>query len=132
MLYLDQSYFTKGKIVGHSVSCNTQATVGFEVVVYCVCSDFQGWGKRKIKLFRTCKPSSKVSGPEKISPRGHVCQTVAASSSVPSGVWEDSESMMVKEHFLLVCTASLLGQKQLSNGHRSSDLKARPTSALDS
>lgn len=59
------------------------------------------WGKRKIKLFRTCKPSSKLSGPEEMSARGHVCQTVAASTFVPSGVWEDSGSMMVKQHLLL-------------------------------
>lgn len=51
-----------------------------------------------------------------MSAKGHVCQTVAASTSVSSGVWEDSGSVMVKQHFLLVCTASLLGQ-QLSNGH---------------
>lgn len=51
---------------------------------------------------------------------------MAASASVPGGVWEDSGPVMAKQRFLLVCTASLLGQKQLSDGHRSSDLKARP------
>lgn len=77
-------------------------------------------------LFRTCKSSSKESGPEIMPARGHVCQTVAASASVPGGVWEDSGSLVVKQCFLLVCTVSLLGQKQLSDGRRSSDLKARP------
>lgn len=62
--------------------------------------------------------------------RSHVCQTVAASTLVPSGVWEDSGFVMAKQRFLLVCMVSLLGQKQLSNGHRSSDLKARPTFEL--
>lgn len=55
-----------------------------------------------------------------MSERGRVCQTVAASTFLPSGGWEDSGSMMVKQHLLLVCTASLLCQEQLSNGHRSS------------
>lgn len=57
-------------------------------------------------LVRTCKPFSKVSGPEKMSAEAMSAELWLLLLFVPSGVWEDSGSVMVKQHFLLVCMAS--------------------------
>lgn len=67
------------------------------------------------------------SGPGKMPAEALSCQTVGASVIVPSVVGEDGGSLTVKKHYLLVYMASPLGQKRLSSGDRSSDLKVRPT-----
>jgi len=64
---------------------------------------------------------------QKNASRGPVCQTVGASVVGPAVVWEGGGFLVAKKHFLLVCIASPLGQKGLSAGDWSSDLKVRLT-----
>jgi len=52
---------------------------------------------------------------------------VGASVVGPGVVWEGGGFLVAKKHFLLVCIASPLGQKGLSAGDWSSDLKVRLT-----